>query len=573
MKAFFVQNDQDMRTFRDEVIKKQGLRVNLMCCPKKKLSDFVPDEPISRVSHFGFTEYLIDVFDAPDPLKAYLCSKSSLHKIPIGNERPSQLSEKIFRETKIQKFYSGKRCYTSKISRYSKEATVIAYQVRGAIVLTGTIDPEEKKNLEDKIMDLKDQLSSVSEERAVMDRREQELRAKNVPLEKKKKEISEKQKEIKLLRGKLKRKLDCLEDLRKNPIDVDGLIAACHKKLTALTKKKIKELKELFKTDEKRAELVQNRTILMLAHFEAIEKKKKLESAISEGSGDIERIEVQLREVAELTDRFKKEAADSLREAQSTCGIPNSDLPPSLVTAFDLLPSTLDELDQKIRDLEASAAANNATDGTVLQRFADRSRTVKDLEKDLDDLERKHGNFDNNIETLRSSWLGELNRLVERITENFSKSFQKINCVGEVRLDTDHSSYDDYGIDIWVKFREAEAMSKLTAHQQSGGERSVSTILYLMAMQEISVSPFRVVDEVNQGMDPRNERSVFSQIVDIACRPNTSQYFLITPKLLPDLEYNDKMKIHCVHNGHWLCDHTEWNLNDFLKTKRALVEA
>jgi hypothetical protein len=36
------------------------------------------------------------------------------------------------------------------------------------------------------------------------------------------------------------------------------------------------------------------------------------------------------------------------------------------------------------------------------------------------------------------------------------------------------------------------------ANVHSGGERSVSTILYLMAMQDLQRSPFRVVDEINQ---------------------------------------------------------------------------
>jgi hypothetical protein len=38
----------------------------------------------------------------------------------------------------------------------------------------------------------------------------------------------------------------------------------------------------------------------------------------------------------------------------------------------------------------------------------------------------------------------------------------------------------------------------LDANVHSGGERSVSTILYLMAMQDLQRSPFRVVDEINQ---------------------------------------------------------------------------
>ena len=32
-------------------------------------------------------------------------------------------------------------------------------------------------------------------------------------------------------------------------------------------------------------------------------------------------------------------------------------------------------------------------------------------------------------------------------------------------------------------------------------------------------------------MDPTNERRVFELVAETACRPNTSQYFLITPKV------------------------------------------
>jgi len=76
---------------------------------------------------------------------------------------------------------------------------------------------------------------------------------------------------------------------------------------------------------------------------------------------------------------------------------------------------------------------------------------------------------------------------------------------------------------------------------RSGGERSVSTIMFLMALQEMMVSPFRCVDEINQGLDERNERLVFRRIVENSTKPpgakgltdHCGQYFLITPKLLP----------------------------------------
>jgi chromosome segregation ATPase len=68
--------------------------------------------------------------------------------------------------------------------------------------------------------------------------------------------------------------------------------------------------------------------------------------------------------------------------------------------------------------------------------------------------------------------------------------------------------------------------------------------MYLMAMQDLMVSPFRCVDEINQGLDERNERLVFRRIVKSStAKPkfendpssHCGQYILCTPKLLPNL--------------------------------------
>ena len=62
--------------------------------------------------------------------------------------------------------------------------------------------------------------------------------------------------------------------------------------------------------------------------------------------------------------------------------------------------------------------------------------------------------------------------------------------------------------------------------------------------------PFRCVDEINQGMDERNERKVFDLLIETSVRAETpSQYFLLTPKLLNDLHFVRGVQIHNVHNG------------------------
>ena len=68
-------------------------------------------------------------------------------------------------------------------------------------------------------------------------------------------------------------------------------------------------------------------------------------------------------------------------------------------------------------------------------------------------------------------------------------------------------------------------------------------------MQDVTVCPFRVVDEINQGMDPTNERKVFMQLVESACRPGPPQCFLLTPKLLPALPFTPEVQVLQIWNG------------------------
>ena len=133
-----------------------------------------------------------------------------------------------------------------------------------------------------------------------------------------------------------------------------------------------------------------------------------------------------------------------------------------------------------------------------------------------------------------------------------------------------------WGLAIKVAFRDACDLRQLDARVQSGGERSVSTIMFLMALQAHLPSPFRVVDEINQGMDEVNERIVFRRVVLNSTGPGAPQYWLITPKLLQglyDMEHPD-VRVLVVYNGaHNIKRPRDWGLDAFLGAKRRLVGA
>lgn len=63
-------------------------------------------------------------------------------------------------------------------------------------------------------------------------------------------------------------------------------------------------------------------------------------------------------------------------------------------------------------------------------------------------------------------------------------------------------------------------------------------------------------------MDSTNERAVFTCITE-ACRDGGKQCFLLTPKLLPDLDYGEDCAIQLVFNGPYMKNHAGFNLAAF----------
>lgn len=71
-------------------------------------------------------------------------------------------------------------------------------------------------------------------------------------------------------------------------------------------------------------------------------------------------------------------------------------------------------------------------------------------------------------------------------------------------------------------------------------------------------------------MDPVNERKVFEIIVQNSCSRQQAQYFLLTPKLLPDLRFDDKANVICVFNGPYNIPHSNYNLKKFLQLRAKI---
>ena len=253
----------------------------------------------------------------------------------------------------------------------------------------------------------------------------------------------------------------------------------------------------------------------------------------------------------------------------------------------------MDELEETLLQEESSLRINSANSAVgVLELYEKRVEEIKTIEARIEGRQTEIDTVGTQITAYRKIWEPRLDSMVERVSKAFSDAFTSIGCAGEVLLSKkvgdkentpDTDDFEKWSIEIKVKFRQTEELQLLTGQRQSGGERSVSTIFYLMALQDMAKAPFRVVDEINQGMDPRNERLVHSRMVAAACREHTSQYitlslfitngryFLITPKLLPGLEYHKNMKILTINNGKFVP--SALDVGTYITRARALQDS
>jgi hypothetical protein len=82
--------------------------------------------------------------------------------------------------------------------------------------------------------------------------------------------------------------------------------------------------------------------------------------------------------------------------------------------------------------------------------------------------------------------------------------------------------------------------------------------------------PFRCVDEINQGMDERNEKMVWKLLVETA-KNHSAQFFYLAPKFPQQLQFDEHMNIHVCYNGDLNLgkDKDAMDVDDIIETLRT----
>ncbi|XP_054469577.1 structural maintenance of chromosomes protein 6 [Anoplopoma fimbria] len=168
----------------------------------------------------------------------------------------------------------------------------------------------------------------------------------------------------------------------------------------------------------------------------------------------------------------------------------------------------------------------------ALALYREKTNQVRDLRKFIDQLDNIMSDRQNRYKIMRRS-------LSVRCKLYFNNFLIKMNCCGSMVFDHNNETLS---ISVKPPGREDDGVSDMRS--LSGGERSFSTVCFMLSLWEITESPFRCLDEFDVYMDMHNRRISLDLLLELSERQHLRQFIFITPLTTSNLPKSSLIKIH-----------------------------
>ena len=359
-------------------------------------------------------------------------------------------------------------------------------------------------------------------------------------------------KKFELLKNKIKNLIESkIEEERKN-ISYEFFLAI---------KKRLNEIKNEIKLNSLEKILLKIESLLnLLREYEEnlINPNKKL-IAYKEELNDFEKV------ISELIDTrinvevliIKRELLiEELKNLNIERRIINEELKPLLLEANKL-------------GLDVKTTTNGRKIFEIINEISVTEERLKPLAYISNDVEKIYSSYANLYEKLREKaeilaknkreleeelkkrlekWKQVISEFLKNLSYRYNSILAEVNANGEIRL-IESNDIEKAGIEILVGFKGLKPRS-LDSLTQSGGERSIALMAFLLALQQNIISPFRAIDEFDVHMDPRNREIISKLIIANTKLGFKGQYIVITPGQIPMIDENVHIIVVQSMNGY-----------------------
>ena len=402
--------------------------------------------------------------------------------IENSDKRVSSLSEEIGQENLDLKSSQDRRLdLQSKLDLLTKEKASFGFKARS----------NELAELESKHTALYDELNKLIQDKL-------ELEGKISTLEASIATFTQNQDQMKAQ----------ITSIEKQIIETQSRIEASNKELAG-HEETIRQLQD------QRQDILKNVSSAKAKRNEFEQALKNLETQLMKAINQLEPLN---REVANLNSSIKeKEMHASLMWTE----IKSLGYTEPIVVDVKELPAIEESLNGLKRELERIGAVNEL----AVSQYEDQKTNYKQLATRIYEIEKERHAIIEFMGELDKKKFDMFMRAYNQVDTTFQEIFAKITGTGRGRMVLEYPE-DPFkgGVDVLLAF---PGKSEMTISSASGGEKSVSTVCFLLALQAIHPMPFYMFDEIDAHLDVVNSQRLAELLRD---RSKGSQFLVVSLK-------------------------------------------
>jgi chromosome segregation protein len=201
--------------------------------------------------------------------------------------------------------------------------------------------------------------------------------------------------------------------------------------------------------------------------------------------------------------------------------------------------SDLKEIEDEIKLIQFEIKNMGEITDEIPQKYIEYKNIYDEINLKSSEINENKNKLLNELDERIKAWKNNLIKILEDVNKEFSKILEYIEGVGNIEI---HNIDDinNASLEIKVGFRENIARV-LDSYSQSGGERTLATLAFLLSLQKYMKSSIRAIDEFDTHMDPLNKERATKLITSIVQNDPNLQYIIITPD--PLLEFFNECNI------------------------------
>jgi chromosome segregation protein len=184
----------------------------------------------------------------------------------------------------------------------------------------------------------------------------------------------------------------------------------------------------------------------------------------------------------------------------------------------------LEAIQTKISELTNEMNSIGAVNELAIQQYGEVAGNYKHLASRIQDLENEKLSILQFMNELDQQKLETFTKAFNQVSKSFAEIFSTVTSgTGRLYLEKPESPFEA-GADIRLQF---PGKTEMTIGSASGGEKSVGTVCFILALQSIHPMPFYMMDEVDAHLDVLNSQRLAELL---KARSQGSQFVVVSLK-------------------------------------------